>query len=115
MNDWKIFTGSAQPNDALTRLPAAPPWRPFGKDIQLKAPPKSGDEDQDLDYALARTFRATTEMVEAVNTALYLRRPLLVTGKPGNGKSSLIRAVARELMLGPVLRWSITSKTALKE
>jgi len=54
-------------------------------------------------------------MVDAVNTALYLRRPLLVTGKPGNGKSSLIRAVARELRLGPVLRWSITSKSTLKE
>jgi MoxR-like ATPase len=54
-------------------------------------------------------------MIEAVNTALYLRRPLLVTGKPGNGKSSLIRAVARELRLGPVLRWSITSKSTLRD
>jgi MoxR-like ATPase len=44
-----------------------------------------------------------------------LRRPLLVTGKPGNGKSSLILAVARELRLGRVLRWVITSKSTLKE
>lgn len=54
-------------------------------------------------------------MIEAVNTALYLRRPLLVTGRPGNGKSSLIRAVALELRLGPVLRWSITSKSTLRD
>jgi MoxR-like ATPase len=54
-------------------------------------------------------------MIDAVNTALYLRRPLLVTGKPGSGKSSLIRAVARELKLGPVLRWPITSKSTLKD
>lgn len=50
-----------------------------------------------------------------VNAAIYLRRPLLVTGRPGTGKSSLAYLVARELGLGPVLRWPITSRTALKE
>jgi MoxR-like ATPase len=50
-----------------------------------------------------------------VNAALYLRRPLLVTGKPGTGKSTLAYSVARELRLGPVLRWNITSRTVLKE
>jgi MoxR-like ATPase len=49
-----------------------------------------------------------------VNAALYLRRPLLLTGQPGTGKSSLIYAVAYELGLGPVLKWSITSKATLK-
>ncbi|WP_223198810.1 AAA family ATPase [Solihabitans fulvus] len=44
-----------------------------------------------------------------VNAALYLRRPLLVTGKPGTGKSTLAHSVARELKLGPVLYWPITS------
>ena len=111
---WKIFTGDLIPSDKLTRLPDAPPWRPFGRNSRLMAPPDAA-EDPNLDYLLARTFRASPEMVEAVNTALYLRRPLLVTGKPGNGKSSLIRAVARELKLGPVLRWSITSKSALRD
>jgi MoxR-like ATPase len=53
-------------------------------------------------------------MCNAVNTALYLRRPLLLTGKPGTGKSSLIEAVAYELRLGKVLRWSITSRSTLK-
>jgi MoxR-like ATPase len=115
MSDWKIFTGSGKVGNDLSRLPAAPPWRPFGKDEELEPPPLSDEDEKDLDYALARTFRTTPAMVEAVNTALYLRRPLLVTGKPGNGKSSLIRAVARELRLGPVLRWSITSKSTLKD
>jgi MoxR-like ATPase len=54
-------------------------------------------------------------MVEMVNAALYLRRPLLITGKPGVGKSSLIYAVAHELKLGRVLRWPITSRVALKD
>jgi MoxR-like ATPase len=50
-----------------------------------------------------------------VNAALYLRRPLLITGKPGAGKSTLAYAVARELRLGSVLRWNITSRTTLKD
>ncbi|MBY8874666.1 MoxR family ATPase [Micromonospora sp. PLK6-60] len=48
-----------------------------------------------------------------VNTALYLRRPLLVTGMPGSGKTALAYAVAHELKLGPVLRWPVTSRSTL--
>ncbi len=36
-------------------------------------------------------------MIRAVNTALAARRPLLVRGEPGVGKSQLARAVAKEL------------------
>jgi MoxR-like ATPase len=53
--------------------------------------------------------------VSMVNAAIYLRRPLLVTGRPGTGKSSLAYLIARELGLGPVLRWSVTSRTALRD
>jgi MoxR-like ATPase len=62
-----------------------------------------------------RTFQATTEIVEIVNAALYLRRPLLVTGNPGSGKSSLIDAIAYELQLGEPLRWSVTSRSTLRD
>ncbi|WP_247683694.1 MoxR family ATPase [Micromonospora sp. D93] len=44
-----------------------------------------------------------------------LRRPLLITGQPGTGKSTLAYAVAHELQLGPVLRWPITSRTTLQD
>ncbi|MFF8431725.1 AAA family ATPase [Streptomyces sp. NPDC016566] len=48
------------------------------------------------------------------NAALLLRRPLLVTGRPGTGKSSLAYRISRELKLGRVLRWHITSRTTLR-
>src|SRR5262249_15364466 len=53
------------------------------------------------------------EELEMINAALYLRRPLLVTGSPGAGKSTLAHSVAAELGLGRVLRWPIVSRTRL--
>ena len=50
-----------------------------------------------------------------VSTALYLRRPLLITGNPGSGKSSLAYAVAWQLNLGRVLWWPINSRSTLQE
>ena len=49
-----------------------------------------------------------------INAALLLRRPLLVTGRPGIGKSTLAHRVARELGLGRVLHWPITSRSTLR-
>ena len=51
----------------------------------------------------------------AVNAAIHLRRPLLVTGAPGTGKSSLAHAIAVELGLGPVLTWAVTPRSQLQE
>ena len=54
-------------------------------------------------------------MVDAVNAALVLRRPLLLTGNPGSGKTSLAYAVADRLELGPILRWPITPRSTQRE
>ena len=104
--DWRIFTGDDTDRDEhtlslarLQRLPDPPPWRRF----------------DDLDRERARSFLPEPEHIDRVNAALYLRRPLLITGNPGTGKTTLVYAVARELGLGPVLRWSITSRSALKD
>ena len=105
MKDWKIFTGNSEPHDDW-ELPPPPNWRPFGKDIEL------GESRR---KRRGETFQAREEEIKMVNAALYLRRPLLVTGKPGTGKSSLAYAVARELKLGEVLYWSITTRTTCKD
>ncbi len=64
----------------LGRLPEPPPWRRFDH----------------LDAERALTFLPEREHIDRVNAALYLRRPLLITGEPGGGKTTLVYAVARE-------------------
>jgi MoxR-like ATPase len=48
-------------------------------------------------------YLADRELVIAVNTALAVGQPLLVTGEPGTGKTILAWSVAGELGLGDVL------------
>ncbi len=79
------------------QLGAPPSWRTFPRrPLGLKFQPPKG-------------------LPDAVNAALSLRRPLLVSGPPGSGKSTVIESVAEELALGTVLRWHITSRSALGE
>jgi MoxR-like ATPase len=118
VNDWRIYRGVGQPHDGVRGLPAPPPWRDF-------AAARDGAQDGPEDPSSARRLGVRRRLVEnyaprpaevdAVNAALYLRRPLLVTGNPGTGKSTLAYAVAHELGLGRVLRWPIVSRTTLQD
>lgn len=115
MPDWKIFTGSAAPHNGLASLPAPPPWRFAHGANQLLAPAVVSDSKAAAAEARRALPYITSEaMVLAVNAALYLRRPLLLTGKPGTGKSTLVAKVAHELNLGPVLRWPINSRSTVR-
>jgi MoxR-like ATPase len=111
MRDWKVFRGVSEQHDDLYNLPPPPPWR-FTEHAQSLQRPKGLDLHHEA--ARAQPFLPTVEMVLAVNAALYLRRPLLITGKPGTGKSTLIAKVAHELRLGPVVRWPINSRSTVR-
>ncbi len=112
---WPVYTGTEEPHDRVTQLPDPPPWRAFDGGPALLSPACEDDTVSRDRQHRAGTYRATPESVELVNAALVLRRPLLITGPPGSGKSSLPYAVARELKLGPVLRWNITSRSTLQD
>jgi MoxR-like ATPase len=54
-------------------------------------------------------YLADPQLVIAVNTALAVEQPLLVTGEPGTGKTMLAWSVAGELGLGDVLEFHTRS------
>ena len=60
-------------------------------------------------------YIAARPLATAVNAALAAERPLLLTGEPGCGKSSLAYAVADELGLGEVLQFTVRSDTAARD
>jgi MoxR-like ATPase len=111
MKDWKIFLGDGRQHNNLLELPDPPPWR-FSRPVKALALP--GDLDLNREAGRAAPFLTSEPMILAVNAALYLRRPLFITGKPGTGKSTLISKVAHELKLGPVLRWPISSRSTVR-
>ncbi|MCX5330689.1 MULTISPECIES: MoxR family ATPase [unclassified Streptomyces] len=96
---WRLFRGNGTQRDVA--IPQAPPWRRFTPSQQ--------------NSALPTPYLIGAAEADVVNAALHLRRPLLVTGYPGTGKSSLAYAVAHELGLGRVLHWPINSRSTLQE
>lgn len=97
---WFVFDGAGKAGKKPRRLPDPPPWR---------EPKKSR-------ASRAETWQPADEaQLEIINAALILRRPLLVTGPPGAGKSSVAHAIARELGLGAVLEWPVNSKSVLRD
>lgn len=114
---WWIYQGTGQivnPDERDRLWPAPPPWRRFSGAPDLPVPELDNFEAQRRLGRFSPTRTTDREVLNRVNAAITLARPLLVTGRPGSGKSSLAHSVARELGLGNVLRWPITSRTTLK-
>ena len=59
-------------------------------------------------------YVATQDLMLAVNAAIQLRRPLLVKGEPGTGKTMLAEEVAAALGM-PLLQWHIKSTTKAQQ
>lgn len=113
---WWIYQGTGRPLgvDLAGALPPPPPWRDFsGGPVQPAPPEEAAEATRRLGAVVPAGHSVDQYEVDMVNAALYLRRPLLVTGRPGTGKSALAYRIARELGLGRVLRWPITSSTTL--
>jgi MoxR-like ATPase len=79
------------------------PWKPRRGEQAIPDDAPHRPADHPANYA------ASPDLAHAVNTAIALERPLLVTGNPGTGKSQLAERIAWELNLSPVLRFEAQS------
>jgi MoxR-like ATPase len=110
----------------LPDLGKPPPWRSFkalGQPPYTKGVPPMPDEQRRRGEKFRLPHQAPNgpltkageEVRLAVNAAIRLRRPLLVTGTPGTGKTSLAYAIAHELRLGRVLSWPISPRSEMTD
>lgn len=60
------------------------------------------------------SYIATDDLKVAVNAAVTLRRPLLVKGEPGTGKTVLAHEIA-EAIKAPLIEWNIKSTTKAQQ
>lgn len=89
-------------NDLLTKIPS-PPWRAYD------------NTDAGADRKKKVKYIPSSDELDVIKAAIYLRRPILVTGKPGLGKTALAKDIAIALDLGDLLRWQITTETTLED
>lgn len=65
-------------------------------------------------YSGTPEYIASPELMDVVNVALSIGRPLLLKGEPGTGKTRLALSIAQSLKR-PFLRWNIKSTTKAQE
>ena len=80
---------------------------------KIKFQPKPRQVDPETGQLLF-PYLPTYGLVEAVNLAIVLERPLLLKGEPGCGKTKLAKAVAYELNL-PFEPWYIKSTSRARD
>jgi MoxR-like ATPase len=117
VDELYIYTGTSEraPKKRIDDwLNNPPPWRKRavgkGEVLRRVAPDRPQDRARGESYVCSGDSER-----QRVNLALMLRRPLLVAGDPGLGKSSLAYSIAWSLALGSPLRWEINSQTTLRD
>ncbi|MET7780062.1 hypothetical protein ABZT28_30630 [Streptomyces sp. NPDC005388] len=111
-SEWLIRRRTGEAHGRISAPPDTPPPRAFnGGPLVEPATDSAFAQELEAHRRMVELRRPCAEELEIVNTALQLRCPLLVTGKPGTGKSTLPHAVAHELGLDRVLRRPVTSRT----
>ena len=86
--------------------PAAPGWLHSAIPLpNMQAPIKFQGTDN---------YIATQDLMLAVNAAVTLKRPLLVKGEPGTGKTMLAEEAATAMNM-PLLQWHIKSTTKAQQ
>lgn len=61
-----------------------------------------------------QSYIATRELSVAVNAAIYLRKPLIVKGEPGTGKTLLAHEIAQSLGK-EIITWHVKSTTTAQQ
>jgi MoxR-like ATPase len=61
-----------------------------------------------------KSYIATEDLKVAVNAAVMLRRPLLIKGEPGTGKTVLAYEISKALN-APLIEWNIKSSTKAQQ
>ncbi len=101
----RLFVGRGTPSDGLSRR-----WR---TETLGEAECAALIADGSLDDPGA--YEADPGLVDAMNVALLLGRPLLLTGRPGTGKSQFADRLAWEFNLAPVLRFEAQSVSEARD
>ncbi|MBS7668752.1 AAA family ATPase [Croceicoccus gelatinilyticus] len=68
----------------------------------------------DQKFTGTKNYVATDDLKVAVNAAVMLRRPLLVKGEPGTGKTVLAHEIAKATG-APLIEWNVKSTTKAQQ
>ena len=71
-------------------------------------------QSETMKFKGTKNYVATQDLMLSVNAAITLKRPLLIKGEPGTGKTMLAEEVAGALNM-PLLQWHIKSTTKAQQ